>query len=116
MGSPLSIFVAEAKKKKKKSRLTRKVRDFCLNLTIRAVKEIDEGKTWVWVPYGKILAELSGHLPSFWDSLIFLQSLGWEKTEIGGDKFLVLRKKNVDYTKEILKDLVKAIQRKVSSR
>jgi len=117
--SPHNMFVATEgtpKKRKRKLRMTKRMRELCLNYTIEAVKELESGKQWVWLPYGKILADLEGKTPYLWDALIFLQSFGWEKAEVGSDKFLVLRMKNLDYTKEMLKRLSKAIQRKVQAR
>ena len=111
------VIVAKKEGKRKRVYFSKKMRKFVIETTIKAINKLESGEKWVWLPYSTIITALDGKMsPYLWDTLVFLQAIGWEKAEVGGDKFLVLRRKNLEMAKENIKKLVEAIQKKVRSR
>ena len=110
--------MAKTKGGKRKINVSRKMRIYVVQKTIEAIKRIEEnGEKIVFLPYADILVNLEAKpSPYLWDALIFFQALGWEKAEIGSDKFLVLREHNKDVAKERVKSIIEAIQKKARSR
>ena len=110
-------LVAKTGGKRKRTYLSKKIRKFIIETTIKAIKKLESGEKWVWLPYSSIIVALEGKTnPYMWDALIFFQALGWEKAEIGSDKFLVLREHNKEIAKERVKSIIEAIQKKARSR
>ena len=112
-----SYYVAKKKTGRKRIALSKKMRKYVVERTIEAIKRIERGEKIVFLPYADILMNLEAKpSPYLWDALIFFQALGWEKAEIGSDKFLVLREHNKEVAKERVKGIIEAIQKKARSR